>query len=196
MRFLLLWLVAIVSVWGQSSTLPPIYRLPAELRDYLALTVPQAIKISEQNNEFARWSSARSLRMAEVQSEIAVETAREPLDPAALGVRYAEVEAIRREITERNTKLIAANVAVLTPAQVVKLKALEEAMKLVTTSSQAQSLKLLPDACSVPKLAIRDGDFAPAPGRVILDPVAGGLGYSIFGSSCAPQLTIGGIFVP
>ena len=176
--------------------MPPIYRLPAELRDYLALTVPQAIKISEQNNEFVRWSSARSLRMAEVQSEIAIETAREPLDPAALGVRYAEVEAIRREITERNTKLIAANVAVLTPAQVVKLKALEEAMKLVVTSSQAQSLKLLPDACSVPTLAIRGGDFAPAPGRVILDPVAGGLGYSIFGSSCAPQLTIGGIFVP
>jgi hypothetical protein len=197
MRSLFLWLVAIVSVWGQSSTFPPIYRLPAELRDYLALTVPQAIKIAEQNNEFARWSSARSMRMSEVQSEIAIETAREPLDPAALGVRYAEVEAVRREITERNTKLIAANVAVLTPAQVVKLKALEEAMKLVTTSSQAQSLKLLPDACSVPTLAIRRGDFAPAvPARVILDPVAGGLGYSIFGSSCAPQLTLGGVFVP
>ena len=111
-------------------------------------------------------------------------------------IDHRTVEAIRREITERNTKLIAANVAVLTPAQVVKLKALEEAMKLVVMSSQAQSLKLLPDACSLPTLAIRGGDFAPAPARVIFDPVAGGLGYSIFGSSCAPQLTIGGIFVP
>lgn len=184
MRILLLCLTAVVSVWGQ---LPGIYRLPEELRVYLALTVPQAIKISEQNLDFARWSSARSLRMYEVQAEIAVETAREPLDPAALGVRYAEVEAIRREIAERNTKLIAANVAVLTAAQVVKLKALEEAMKLASTGSQAQSLKLLPDGCQTTA-----GNVTP----VILDPLAGGFGYSIFGSSCVARATSGGVFLP
>lgn len=147
MRFFLLFLVAIVSVWGQPNFFP-LFRFPERLREYLALTEAQAIRISEQNGAFLRWSQPRSQRMFEVQFEILAETAREPLDPAALGVRYAEVEAIRREIVERNTKLIAENVAVLTPVQVIKLKALEEALKLVSTGGEAQSVKLLPDDCS------------------------------------------------
>jgi hypothetical protein len=194
MRSLLLCVVAVASVWGQ-SILPPIFRFPDEIRTYLALTDAQAQKISAQNSEFTRWSSARSLRMYEVQSEIAVETGREPLDPAALGVRYAEVEAIRREIAERNTKLIAANVAALTPAQVVKLKALEEAMKLVATSSQAQSVKLLPDTCAMPTAFMRSGDFSqliPAT-RTLPYPV---LGFSDLGAYCAPRISLGGILLP
>ena len=149
------------------------------IREYLALTETQMVKISDQNNEFARWSAGRSQRMYEVQFEIGVETAREPLDPAGLGVRYAEVEAIRREIAERSKKLVVENVAVLTPAQVTKLKALEEAMKLVPVNNEAQSVSLLPDSCSG-----ATGVLAGVLGGVIRDPV---------GSSCAllPRLTFG-----
>ncbi len=147
MRILLLCLVAVVSVWGQPNFFPML-RFPEKLREYLALTDAQTGKISEQNSAFIRWSQGRSQRMYDVQFEIGIETAREPLDPGALGVRYAEVEAIRREIAERNTKLVVENVAVLTPAQALKLKALEEALKLVSTGYEAQSVKLLPDSCS------------------------------------------------
>jgi len=177
MRYFLLFLVAIVSVWGQPNFFP-LVRFPERIREFLALTEAQTIKISEQNGAFLRWSQPRSQRMFEVRFEILAETAREPLDPAALGVRYAEVEAIRREIAERNTKLIAENVAVLTPAQAVKLKALEEALKLVSTGGEAQSVKLLPDACSGVTGALTG---------VFPDPV-----YSFgFAPSCAPQLAFG-----
>ena len=103
------------------------------------------VRMSEQIGAFWQWSLQRSQRMYEVQSEIADETARSPLDPGALGVRYAEVEAIRREIVERSKKLVAENVALLTPAQTIKLKALEEALKLVTTGCEARSIGLLAD---------------------------------------------------
>ena len=137
---------------------------PEKLREYLALTEAQMGKISEQNSAFWRWSQGRSQRMYEVQFEIGIETAREPLDPGALGVRYAEVEAIRREIAERNTKLVAENGAVLTSAQALKLKALEEALKLVSTGYEAQSVKLLPDSCSgATGFLIGFGRSSPAP---------------------------------
>ena len=181
MRFFLLFLVTIVSVWGQPNFFP-MFRFPEKLREFLALTEAQAIKISEQNSAFLRWSQPRSQRMFEVQFEILGETAREPLDPAALGVRYAEVEAIRREIAERNTKLIAENVAVLTPVQVIKLKALEEALKLVSTGWEAQSVKLLPDACS----GVADV-FTGGIGGFIGEPNP----FFTFAPYCAPQLPFG-----
>ena len=181
MRFFLLFLVTIVSVWGQPNFFP-MFRFPEKLREFLALTEAQAIRISEQNSAFLRWSQPRSQRMFEVHFEILGETAREPLDPAALGVRYAEVEAIRREIAERNSKLIAENVAVLTPVQVIKLKALEEALKLVSTGGEAQWVKLLPDACSGVT-----GVFTGVIGGVIGDTLPQ---YS-FASYCGPQLRLG-----
>ena len=190
MRVLLFCLVTIGSVWGQAVPKPPIFRFPGAIHKYLELTDAQALKISQQNSEFGTWSSVRSQRMYEVQFEIGVETAREPLDPAALGVRYAEVEAIRREIAERNAKLIAANLAVLTPAQVVKLKALEEAMKLAPTGSEAQALKLLPDSCSVARVFISGINVVPT--DVIRVPFPG---YGL-GGFCAPQATFDGPFLP
>jgi hypothetical protein len=171
---------------------PTNFWFPDEIRTYLALTEAQAQKIFEQNSEFTRWSSTRSQRLYEVQSEIVVETARSRLDAAALGVRYAEFEAIRREIVERNTKLIAANVAVLTAAQVLMLKALEEPLKLVATSSLAQYMKLLPDTCGVPTVSIRSGDFILVPTPVIPDPAVGGIGFNVLGGYCVPR----GTFIP
>ena len=96
--------------------------------------------------------------MFEVQREIGVETARQPLDPVALGLRYAEVETIRRVIAERSAKLVPDNVAVLTEVQKMKLKALEEAMRLAETAgAQARSLRLSADPCVGFSLM---GDFA------------------------------------
>ncbi|MBL8240074.1 MAG: hypothetical protein JNM66_21820 [Bryobacterales bacterium] len=163
------------------------FLFPDQLRAYLTLTADQVSKIDAQNNAFERWSAERSRRVIQVQMEIGIETARSPLDPAALGVRYAEVEAIRREIAEREKAVLAENVAVLTAAQVTKLKALEEAMKLVSTGNAAQSVRLLP--CPENEFArLLLGSATP----VIRDPLAG-----LFpGAACGQVSPIGFSMIP
>ncbi|MCC6539181.1 MAG: hypothetical protein IT162_16640 [Bryobacterales bacterium] len=142
-----------------------LFSFPEQLQMHLALSAEQVAKIEAQNEAFARWSAERSQRTFAVQMEIAIETARSPLDPAALGVRYAEVEAIRREVAEREKATLAENVAALTAAQLTKLKALEEAMKLVPTGSAAQSVRLLP--CEANSYAtILLGSVIPAGGSI------------------------------
>lgn len=158
MRKLLLVFTLAAASWGQGTI--PINRGPAltQIREYLALTETQFSRIQQQNNDFSRWSFTQSQRMFEVQREIGVETARQPLDPVALGLRYAEVETIRRVIAERSAKLVPDNVAVLTEVQKMKLKALEEAMRLAETAgAQARSLRLSADPCVGFSLM---GDFA------------------------------------
>ena len=175
MRYLYLCLFVAGSLWGQAGTLPvlrPFPRFLGEIRTYLALTDEQVEKMQRQIDDYSRWAALRQRRISEVQLEIAVETAKTPLDPAALGVRYAEVEAIRREIAERGAALVPANVALLTDAQKVKLKALEEALKLVSTGDQAKVLKLLPEDCA-PRLAVGVG------GGFIFDPVGSSAGAII-----------------
>ena len=149
MRILLLVLIVAASAWGQGTI--PINRGPAlaQIREYLALTEAQFTRIQQQNSDFSRWSFSQSQRMFEVQREISVETARQPLDPVALGLRYAEVETIRRVIADRNAKLVSDNIAALTDLQKMKLKALEEAMRLAETAgSEARSLRLSADPCA------------------------------------------------
>jgi hypothetical protein len=149
MRSLLLTLIAILPAFGQGSILPirP-FTFPETLRAYLGLTESQAVRIAEQNALVDSWSQTRSQRIWQVQAERAEESAKDPLNPGALGVRYAEVEAIRREIAERNKKLIVENLAVLTPAQMLKFKALEEALKLIPRADEAKSVKLMEDTCA------------------------------------------------
>ena len=171
MRTLLVSLLAIASVWGQGP-IPIKYTPFPQIRAYLGLSDEQVAKMQQQIDDYYRWADSRQQRMNTVQREITQETAKSPLDPMALGVRYAEVEAIRRELAERSAALIPANVALLTDAQKVKLKALEEALKLQSTGSEAQSLRLLPAECAI------SGIFGFPVGGVILDPLgSGGVAY-------------------
>jgi hypothetical protein len=176
MRYLYLCLFVAGSLWGQGGTSPILRPFPqflGEIRTYLALTDEQVAKMQRQIDDYSRWAALRQRRMSEVQLEIAVETAKTPLDPAALGVRYAEVEAIRREIAERGDALVPANVAVLTEAQKVKLKA----------------LKLLPEDCSGARFGLG------VSGGFIFDPVGSGAGVSIpvFGGTtgCSAAFLLG-----
>jgi hypothetical protein len=68
---------------------------------------------------------------------------RETIDPAALGVRYREVELINREIEAERLKNRAELLAVLTPAQRTKLATLEQALRLQDTACSAVSYNLL-----------------------------------------------------
>ena len=80
----------------ESLALPFFPALPPELRQYLALTDAQADAVTKLFNENQLLASEKSRRMAQVQSEIAEELNKDPLDPMSIGVRYAEIEAIRR----------------------------------------------------------------------------------------------------
>ena len=70
----------------------------AQVKQFLQLSDSQLQTILSNNDEYNRWSFEKQARIRQVQSEIAEETARQPLDPSALGIRYAEVESICREM--------------------------------------------------------------------------------------------------
>ena len=80
----------------------PVSRFSPLVREHFSLTDAQVNNIQRQNDEYLFWSRTKYERMSEVQREIAFETARQPIDPMALGVRYLELELIRREIAERD----------------------------------------------------------------------------------------------
>src|SRR3954447_13442442 len=70
------------------NPLPPFQQVKA----YLGLTDIQMGQIVLNLNDYGRLVAQRQQRMFQVQSEIQVETAKSPLDPGALGVRYVEIE--------------------------------------------------------------------------------------------------------
>jgi hypothetical protein len=104
-----------------------------------------------------------------VQSEIQQETAKSPLDPAALGIRYAEIEAICRNVKDESAAAQKRNIALLTDAQAVKLKALEDALKLAPIINEAQQSGLLAPP----------GPYGYGPG-LIYNAIPG-LGYAVNG---------------
>ena len=132
---ILLLALSAVSLWGQPGRLCR----PTQLDDYLGLNCnsPQWAAIERNNEAHRDWRDQKERRVYQVRGEISEETRRSPLDPLALGLRYAEVEAICREIDDREKQLVAVNRNALTEAQRTKLAALEAAMQLVQTGNQA-----------------------------------------------------------
>ncbi len=111
---------------------------------YLCLSDQQQSKMEDNRKEYTVDGIGR---MRDVTREIAEEATRPVLDSLALGVRYAEVEALRRMISEGNRQLNAANLALLTTVQKVKFDALVEAVRLQPTAQEAQSIHLLGQRC-------------------------------------------------
>jgi hypothetical protein len=96
--------------------------------------------------------------MYAVVLELEEETARRVLDPLALGLRYAEVEAIRRKVSEDWQRLNQANQAVLNETQRVKFSALQEAVRLRATVEEARSAEILGSRCK--QLGVLFVDFS------------------------------------
>ena len=146
MRTILLFLLLAMNATAQRF---PVSRFSLLVREHFSLTDAQVNNIQRQNDEYFRWSRTKYERMSEVQREIALETARQPIDAMALGVRYVELELTRREIAERDAKLVPENVAQLTEAQKAKLKTLEEAIRLAeTVGTAARGERLIQVSCS------------------------------------------------
>jgi hypothetical protein len=156
-----------------------------QVKAYLVLTDAQVSQIVLNLSDYGRLVSQRQQRMFQVQSEIQMETAKSPLDPAALGIRYAEIETICRNVRDEGIAAQNRNLGVLTDAQKAKLKALEDAYKLLPIINEAQNAGLLTppgpyaafgpqlffnptgfvspvllSGCQQPTLVIRTGDFS------------------------------------
>jgi hypothetical protein len=121
-----------------------------ETRQFLQLTDSQVQAIVSNNDAYNRWSGEKQSRIRQVQIELAEETARQALDPAALGMRYAEIETICREMKERVGEYRARNLNVLTADQKTRLKVLEDAIKLAAAISEAQWSNLIGESNSAP----------------------------------------------
>jgi len=125
-----------------AQTQPPRQLLP-QVREYLQLTDAQVSGIALNNDEYNKSIQERLQRVRQVQAELAVETAKDPLDESALGVRYVEIELICRDLRDFANTLQKQNLVLLTDEQRAKLKALEEALKLIPVMIETQNSNLL-----------------------------------------------------
>lgn len=155
---------------GVAQTIPGVIipGVSEPLKTYLQLTDAQSRDVARINGEFRTWQLSRYLRQAEVQAELAVETAKSPLDPMALGVRLAEVESIRREIRDETARVRARQLALLSDAQKEKLKSLEQARALQPVASAAECENLLAPAPAtiVARVGISPIPFPAVPATV------------------------------
>lgn len=143
----MLMLLAAAAAWAQMpGPIPgPMPPEPAflQLARFLDLSRAQMLQVQQANAAFALLVAEKSRRAAQVNQEIAEETAKSPLDPMALGLRYVELETIRREIGDEERKTHERVLAILNDAQKAKLKTLEDAMKLQPVICEAQTLRLI-----------------------------------------------------
>jgi hypothetical protein len=140
------WLA--LSAWPQTTTPfpPPLSRV----QQFLGLTDDQVGAILQNNSDYNDFSSQYQRQTRQAQAQIAVETAKEQLDPMTIGNLYAGIETACRAWRNKATASQQQNISVLTDAQKLKLNALNDAMKLIPTISEAQFGGLLGSAGSPP----------------------------------------------
>ena len=183
MRFLIpLFLLSLEAGFTQGLFSP----FPEALKSYLELTDQQVSQVLTKNQQLGEFRSAQLARQFAVQFEIGQETQRTTLDPMAIGVRYLELESIRRELETEAKKTTTEIQALLTPAQRAKLNMLEEVLRQQNTACAAVSWNLMPQ---------------PAPQTSLGSFLLGG-SFSVgqpFQTGCANQLRVGsiiGVFIP
>jgi hypothetical protein len=160
--------------WAQVLPVPPIRepQFPPQVKQYLGLTDEQVVRISALNAALAQFQSAKTARQVQVQIEIAQETGRENLDAMALGLRYLELEAIRRELERERTKVVAAVQALLTGAQKVKVAALQQVMRDYPTACAGVAANAVPPVVVLPvsrlvPLPLDTDPFTPVTGAIL-----------------------------
>ena len=114
------------------------------MTQFLSLTNAQVQAIVQNNNAFNQFSSTKQARIFQVQTEITQVTQASPIDPIGLGLRYAEIEEICRELRTNAAQSQQQNRAVLTDAQKAKLQTLQDAMNLFPVIAEGQNGNLLP----------------------------------------------------
>jgi len=151
-----------------------------QLREFLHLTDSQWDALIAADSQYTAWKVVKYSRVAEMQHYMPEEIAKPMPNPGELGVRYAEIVTICREIRNRAADVERTNVKMLTDAQRAKLKQLDDAIVLLPEIAQAQSIRLLggpaiPDSGLVTSVADRFlhtsgnrlGTLSPAPTELI-----------------------------
>jgi len=116
---------------------------PVQLKQYLALSDDQVARIGNVSQQVYTLEASKIQRQAQLQIEIAQETAKPVPDPTALGTRYAELESIRRDLDALQKNLTQQLQAVLGADQKAKLATLQQALSLYSTACSAVSINLL-----------------------------------------------------
>jgi len=137
-------LLVAASGWAQIVPNPfSGYKPLGQVQQFLQLTEAQLQTILTNNGDYNQFVMTKQGRISQLQSEIATETAKDTLDPMALGVRYAEIETICRDMKDQAASYQSKNTAILTDPQKAKLQTLQDAVKLAPVIEDAQSGNLI-----------------------------------------------------
>jgi hypothetical protein len=181
-KLLLSVFVAGIAVGQVTTPAPPVFEGPGPslaLRQYLDLTNAQVASIVRLNTEAQRFQQEKFRRQAQVNFELSQEMRRDTLDPMAIGLRFVELEAIRREIAGEQARVAREVQALLTAAQRTRIQALQDVLRTypVACEALAHNLMAAPQQTGqMPGGMIGGG----APRSIIFAaPVCGGLGSGI-----------------
>ena len=183
MKLSFLVVVALSATSASAQPNPWFYQPLGQVQQFLQLTDSQLQTILTNNDAYNQFAMTKQTRISQVQSEIATETAKENLDPMALGVRYAEIETICREMKDQAVTYQTKNTAILTDPQKAKLQVLQDAVKLAPVISDAQSGNLIGPSTYAP-LFFTSTSGGTTSGSVIggvIGPVSGCYSPSITG---------------
>ena len=128
---------------SQTTTLPQPQQPLSQVKQYLGLTDAQVTAILQTNNEFNRFSVEQQRQIQNAQFQIAVETAKDQLDPMAIGTLCTGIESACRQLRESAMNTQKTNISILADAQKAKLNLLNDAIKLAPVISEAQFGNLL-----------------------------------------------------
>jgi hypothetical protein len=110
---------------------------PPELKAFLELTDAQAAAVSKANTDLNTFRMTKAQRQMQVQIELSQESAKQTIDPMALGLRHAELETIRREIAAEQQKTGTIVQNVLTAPQKTKLTVLQQSLQMYSLACTA-----------------------------------------------------------
>src|SRR5262245_29333260 len=137
------------TVAAAQTPLPLPIRVPVispALIEFLQLSPSQVGDISRANADLQAFVQQQQQRMFQVQLEITEWTQKSPIDAMALGIRYAEVEAIRREMNDNVARTRDRIRGLLNDAQKARVKALDDARKAQQLICEAQYQNILDPA--------------------------------------------------
>lgn len=145
------------------------------LRQYLELTNEQVATIVRLNTDYLRFQSDKMNRQSQVSLELSQEMRRDTLDPMAIGVRYVEMEAIRRELAAEQKKVAQEVQALLTAAQRTKIQALQEVLRTYPIACEALSQNLMsaPEQTASGQPGVITGSISAI---LLPQPMCGGVG--------------------
>lgn len=106
-----------------------VYGQQYNYENFLGLSPQQTAAVRQLNGDYNDWTDGKVKRIVQVDIELLQEESRSPLNTNALGVRYSELEVIRRERVDRLNKLRVQIRTYLTATQLETLKVLKDTNK-------------------------------------------------------------------